>query len=268
MTAERMRELLAAYVRAPLGDEEIAALGRYLDLLVRWNARMNLTAVRAPEEMVTRHFGESLAVAEWLSRPEEDKDPSTRRQERESLRMTDGARSHESGVKSEQGSFDSLRSFRMRGPRTLFDLGSGAGFPGAVIALHCPEIEVTLIESQQRKTVFLKEVIRILAIANCKVYAGRGEEMGARADVVTMRAVDRSGAMLTVAHGLLNAGGWLVMMGSVAQVTQVEESGLFAHVESVEAGTSLRSGGANQSSGEERGGEQAAGVHVIVGQRL
>jgi 16S rRNA (guanine527-N7)-methyltransferase len=52
-------------VRPYVGEAEVPAglyaqLGTYLDLLVKWNARTNLTAIREPEEMVRRHFGESL----------------------------------------------------------------------------------------------------------------------------------------------------------------------------------------------------------------
>lgn len=46
----------------------LAGLQRYLDVLLRWNARMNLTAVREPEEIVQRHFGESLFAARLLAR--------------------------------------------------------------------------------------------------------------------------------------------------------------------------------------------------------
>ncbi len=61
----RFRELLSPY--APdLPESLLPTLSRYLDLLLRWNARMNLTAIRDPEEMVRRHFGESLFVARHL----------------------------------------------------------------------------------------------------------------------------------------------------------------------------------------------------------
>ncbi|MGI4828730.1 MAG: 16S rRNA (guanine(527)-N(7))-methyltransferase RsmG [Janthinobacterium lividum] len=47
-------------------------LSRYLDLLLTWNARTNLTAVRSPEEMVTRHFGESLLVGQMVAEVVQD----------------------------------------------------------------------------------------------------------------------------------------------------------------------------------------------------
>ena len=67
MESVKIQELLRPY----LGDEELSfeqteQVSTYLDLLVKWNARINLTAVRDPEQMVQRHFGESLFAARQL----------------------------------------------------------------------------------------------------------------------------------------------------------------------------------------------------------
>ena len=82
---EKIGDLLQPFLEAPLPEvavrpaagaptaerpraELLEKLSAYLDLLVRWNARTNLTAVRDPEEMVTRHFGESLFAGRLLAR--------------------------------------------------------------------------------------------------------------------------------------------------------------------------------------------------------
>ena len=65
LSSERIGELLREYYPAP-PDELLGQLSAYLDLLLRWNAKTNLTAIREPEEMVRRHFGESLFVAAHL----------------------------------------------------------------------------------------------------------------------------------------------------------------------------------------------------------
>jgi len=65
LTPGRMAGLLQVYYPDP-PDELLAHLSTYLDLLLRWNARTNLTAIREPEEIVRRHFGESLFVAAQL----------------------------------------------------------------------------------------------------------------------------------------------------------------------------------------------------------
>src|SRR6266446_1456516 len=51
---------------AALSSAQLETISIYIDILLRWNARVNLTAVRDPEEIVTRHFGESLFAARHL----------------------------------------------------------------------------------------------------------------------------------------------------------------------------------------------------------
>jgi 16S rRNA (guanine527-N7)-methyltransferase len=65
LAPERIAALLREYCPAP-SDDLLAHLSTYLDLLLRWNARTNLTAIREPEEIVRRHFGESLFAAAHL----------------------------------------------------------------------------------------------------------------------------------------------------------------------------------------------------------
>jgi 16S rRNA (guanine527-N7)-methyltransferase len=67
ITVERIAELLAPFVRsAPLADSELNSISTYIDLLLKWNSKLNLTAIRDPEGIVTRHFGESLFAARQL----------------------------------------------------------------------------------------------------------------------------------------------------------------------------------------------------------
>ncbi len=67
MEADRIAELLQPFTAgAELSPLLLQQLQRYLELLLRWNAQINLTAVRDPEQMVTRHFGESLFAARVL----------------------------------------------------------------------------------------------------------------------------------------------------------------------------------------------------------
>ena len=66
MDTARIAELLRPYVTEAPASARLGQLQRYLDLLLRWNARINLTSVRDPEQIVTRHFGESLFAAQVL----------------------------------------------------------------------------------------------------------------------------------------------------------------------------------------------------------
>jgi 16S rRNA (guanine527-N7)-methyltransferase len=65
LSAERIAELLVDFYPWPSGPL-LSQLSTYLDLLLKWNARTNLTAIREPEEIVRRHFGESLFAAAHL----------------------------------------------------------------------------------------------------------------------------------------------------------------------------------------------------------
>jgi 16S rRNA (guanine(527)-N(7))-methyltransferase RsmG len=73
------------------------------------------------------------------------------------------------------------------GPLTIADVGSGAGFPGIPLAIVRPECQVTLIESHQRKSVFLREAARELK--NVRVVAKRAEAVPETFDFVVSRAV-------------------------------------------------------------------------------
>jgi 16S rRNA (guanine527-N7)-methyltransferase len=73
------------------------------------------------------------------------------------------------------------------GPLRIVDVGSGAGFPGIPVAILRSECEVTLVESHQRKSVFLREASRNLS--NIRVAAKRAEDVGASFDWLISRAV-------------------------------------------------------------------------------
>ncbi len=230
----------------------------YLDLLLRWNAKTNLTAVRDPEQIVTRHFGESLFAAGVLfgsaaptpglssrAHPERGRGGaegpafSDNRQP-----ATDNSSSSPgaplvpavgmSGTQHAPGAL-SQPSFGLRGIRdaqspstTLADLGSGAGFPGLPIKLAFPALQVTLIESQNKKATFLKEVIRALRLDGVEVYSGRAEQWGKHADVVTLRAVEKFAAVLPVARGLVAPGGRLCLLIGAGQLRALRDAAGFS----------------------------------------
>jgi 16S rRNA (guanine527-N7)-methyltransferase len=181
MDPARIAELLRPFT----GDAEppsgmLDQFRLYLDLLLRWNARVNLTAVRDPEQIVTRHFGESLFAARML-------DPQA------------------------------------AGPSTLADVGCGAGFPGIPIKLWAPQIELTLIESQNKKATFLREALRTLKLNHAQVFCGRAEQWGQTADLVTLRAVEHFERALPVAAALVRPGGKLYLLIGSGQTKSAQE---------------------------------------------
>jgi 16S rRNA (guanine527-N7)-methyltransferase len=119
------------------------------------------------------------------------------------------------------------------GRRTLADLGSGAGFPGLVLALmaagHDTPLAVHLIESDQRKAAFLIEVAQVTGVT-VTVQAARAESLastGLAADVVTARALAPVADLLALAHPLLAVGGVCLFLKGEAvedELTRARES--------------------------------------------
>jgi 16S rRNA (guanine527-N7)-methyltransferase len=67
LSNEQIITLLQPFLRGqPLAPAQVDKLSLYLDLLLKWNARTNLTAIRSPEDIVRRHFGESLFAGRHL----------------------------------------------------------------------------------------------------------------------------------------------------------------------------------------------------------
>ncbi len=146
-----------------------APLLRYLALLHRWNGTYNLTAIRDPQEMVTRHLLDSLAMQPHVS---------------------DGS---------------------------LADLGTGPGLPGIPLAIACPGLQVTLVESNGKKARFMREAVRQLGLANARVAESRAEALDEAAsfDQLTARAMDTLEGIIRVGGHLLRPGGTLLAMKGV-----------------------------------------------------
>lgn len=214
MDPDRIAELLAPFLQAPpgppasLAEAQLGQVSAYLDLLLRWNARINLTAVRDAESIVTRHFGESLFAGRQLVSRSQESGVGGQGPNEKPGSQGSGVRSQESGVRS-QG--------------RAIDLGSGAGFPGLPLKIFAPALALTLIESNRKKAVFLKEAVRALALTGVDVFAGRGEDFPASADLVTLRAVERYERALATAARLVAPGGRLALLIGSPQAAQTPQ---------------------------------------------
>ena len=100
------------------------------------------------------------------------------------------------------------------GPGTLIDIGSGAGFPGLVVAAMRPDIQCVLIEPLGRRAHWLREEAERLGLTNVTVRNERAEEAPGHvvADYVTARAVSALKTLVPLAAPLLKPGGELVLM--------------------------------------------------------
>jgi 16S rRNA (guanine527-N7)-methyltransferase len=110
--------------------------------------------------------------------------------------------------------------------RTVLDFGSGAGLPGIPIQIARPELHVTLAESQQKKTAFLREAARELGLSHTVVYSGRVEDLPAAQtfDLITLRAVDRMGQALRATERRIGALGFCMVLTSQMQATAVKDA--------------------------------------------
>jgi 16S rRNA (guanine527-N7)-methyltransferase len=164
----------AQRAKAPLTVPMLAPLEAYFRLLTRWNATINLTALPldAPtDETFDRLLVEPIAATKQIA----------------------------------------------ESPAVWFDLGSGGGSPAIPMKIARPALELTMVESKARKSAFLREAIRELGLADADVAEGRfedladGAELGASADLVTVRAVRTDASLFEIAGRLLKNSGRLLL---------------------------------------------------------
>jgi 16S rRNA (guanine527-N7)-methyltransferase len=184
MDSVRISALLEPFLASPLSPLQLQQISTYIDILLRWNARINLTAIRSEEEIVTRHFGESLFLARHV--------------------------------------FPDGRAQALK-PARVLDIGSGAGFPALPLKIYSPQIHLTMIESNQKKSTFLREVARALTLTDINVMAERAEALAAtpsfpRSEVVTFRAVENFDQTLKQAAALLAPHGTMALLIGASQL--------------------------------------------------
>ncbi len=157
----------------PLSAETVKRLFAHFRELRRWNPVLSLVGPGTAEELVERHYGESLAALPLLA----------------------------------------------PGRRRLVDLGSGAGFPGFVLAAARPDLEVTLVEARQRKWSFLLAACRKASLAcrclNVRFGVTLPAAFPGEYDLVSCRAVRLSPREMEVLAGrLASGGGFLLWRGA------------------------------------------------------
>ncbi|OUR71007.1 16S rRNA (guanine(527)-N(7))-methyltransferase RsmG [Methylophaga sp. 42_8_T64] len=151
-----------------VADEQLAKLIAYVKLLAKWNKSFNLTSVREPEQMVSRHILDSLAIQPYLT------------------------------------------------GNSLLDVGTGAGLPGIPLAIIKPEMAITLLDSNSKKTRFLQQAKAELNLDNITVVHSRVEEAElAKFDLVTARAFSTIDDIIDLAGRHCDDAGCLVLMKGV-----------------------------------------------------
>ena len=114
-----------------LDEKQINQFYIYMKLLLEWNEKMNLTAITKPEEIILKHFVDSMTISK-----------------------------------------------RIKKDAKVIDVGTGAGFPGIPLKIIREDIEVTLLDSLNKRINFLEEVIQQLGLTKIRAIHSRVEELG------------------------------------------------------------------------------------------
>jgi len=161
-----------------LPDAQVQTINSFIDELLEWNQKMNITAIRTREEAMSRHVEDSLALLPVL----------------------------EAHAVPVRGS-DTLR---------LIDVGSGGGLPGLLLAIARPQWQVTLLDSLRKRCDFVTATIKKLGIQNVTVVWSRAEDAGQNEahreeyDVAVARAVAEMRVLVELCLPLVRTNGCLV----------------------------------------------------------
>lgn len=154
-----------------LDEEQIQKFYKYMELLLEWNEKINLTAIVEPRDVILKHFVDSLTICKELQKN-----------------------------------------------KTLADIGTGAGFPGIPVKILRPDLDITLIDSLNKRVNFLTMVIEALKLEKIVALHGRIEDFGKnkkyreKFDYVTSRAVANLSTLSEYMIPLVKIGGKCICM--------------------------------------------------------
>lgn len=168
----------AELINIKLNEEQKEKFYNYMQMLIEWNKKINLTAITEPKEIILKHFIDSLTISKYIER----------------------------GTK-------------------LIDIGTGAGFPGIPLKIYDSTLEITLLDSLNKRITFLNEVIEKLKLNNIETIHGRIEDIAQKEeyrekyDIVTSRAVSNLNILAEYMIPLNKIGGISICMKG----TEIEE---------------------------------------------
>ncbi len=166
-----------------LSEIQLKQFYNYINLLIEWNEKINLTAITEPDEVILKHFVDSLTIAKYIP---------------------DGTK--------------------------IVDVGTGAGFPGIPLKIYRQDIEITLLDSLQKRINFLNEVIRELNLEKIETVHSRVEDFGKdkmyreKFDIATSRAVANLATLSEYLLPLVKVGGKVISMKGSLIEEELEHS--------------------------------------------
>ena len=180
----------------PLGQEQLDSLLLYCQELQKWSKRINLIARNtSATDIVEKHFLDSLSLLPVIR----------------------------------QYGLDKENDSEMDCQASLLDVGTGAGFPGLVLAAALPELAVTLVEPRQKRVSFLRHIIRTLGLTNVQVVDQRIEPdqswEGPGFSLITSRAVAAREVFLPMIEGIASNKTVVIMMGASDEASSPGQEG-------------------------------------------
>ena len=168
-----------------LTEKQIEQFEKYYELLVEWNKVMNLTGITEFDEVMQKHFVDSVAAAEYVE---------------------------------------------MEKINSLIDVGTGAGFPGIPLKIVYPHLQVTLLDSLNKRIKFLEEVVDNLGLTGIETVHGRAEDAAKKAeyreqfDLSVSRAVANLASLTEYCLPFVKVGGKFVSYKSVSVDEEIAQS--------------------------------------------
>ena len=174
-----------AHVGLTLSVEQQQQLAAYMVMLAHWNGTFNLTALRDPQDMLTHHLADCLAVLGPLNRH--------------------------------------LAQHADATPLRLLDVGSGGGLPGVVLAIVRPDIQVTCVDTVGKKAAFIRQVGAELHLPNLRAEHARVEQLKGQYHLITSRAFASLVDFVTLTRELMAPQAvWMAMKGKAPADEQAE----------------------------------------------
>lgn len=178
-----------------LSEKQMEQFYRYYEMLAEKNKVMNLTAITEEQDVVTKHFCDSLALVRAVGRE-----------------VLEG--NGEAGDPVGDWTGDLARD--QIGGLKIIDVGTGAGFPGIPLKIAFPRLKVTLLDSLNKRVKFLEEVCLALGLREVKCVHGRAEDGGRdrqhreKYDLCVSRAVANLASLSEYCMPFVKQGGYFI----------------------------------------------------------